>query len=326
MVGKTMTMGGESGATAEAAAPPPLPPPPDAAPSASSASPQRVPGEAEPLSPSGRLLSDLVEESIRCGLHAPESFIDRFPPDAIMAELAEEPRLRAKILTATLNLPAQTAEMLPPAVAGAALATALQANDASARSILDQFAPDDRVRQLPWAALWAFVVEGGWWKTPDDRTKNYTLFLLERAWEHGLVDPNVWRDGLTISKLAAALPRDLVEKLFERAASLGASGKSLTGAEIFGIVKPAALVAAFEPEYLFDRVALPLARRSHFLVEGGSVPPQRSTQTELRSASPSNAPGPAKAVAESDDDAWGDGEDALAERGGKKKQKAKTAG
>ena len=342
MVGKTVQMNvndaqaaanPDPAQAAEAAAPaPPAENPPPAAgtapPSAEAAPAEEAPraaGDAEPLSPAGHLLSELVDESIKRGLHTAESFIDRFPPDAIMGELADEPKLRAKILTATLHLPEHTAELLTPPVAGSALATALSASDTNATQILEHFAPDDRVRQLPWAALWAFVTEGSWWKKGDDLTKGFTLFVLERAQEHGLMDPNVWRDGLTIGKLATALPRELVEKLFERSASLGASNKAFTGAEIFNIVKATDLVAVFEPDYLFDRVILPLARRAHFLVEGGSVPPMRSTQTDLQSPT-AESPGPAKAQGDAPEDAgWGD-EAAVAGKGGKKKGKAKNAG
>ncbi len=282
------------------------------------------PGEPEALAPAGKLLSELVAASLDRGLHTPQSFLDRFPADAIMAELADEPKLRARILVACLGLPASTAERLKPSVAGAALETALSAGDTTAVKVLEQFAADDRVRQLPWAALWAFVTEGEWWKEPGQLSNGFMLNALERAQVHGLMDPNVWRDGLTIAKLAKQLPRDLMEKLFERAASIGASSKAFTGAEIFSLVKPSDLVAAFDLAYLFDHVVLPLARRCHYLVETGSLPPVKQTQTDLAAALPPSSPPPAAKEEPVDDSGWGADEEAAAIAGKGKRQQKKT--
>jgi hypothetical protein len=281
------------------------------------------PGEAEPLAPAGKLLSEMVQASLDRGLHTPQAFLDRFPADAVMSELADQPKLRARILTACLGLPEQTAERLKPPVAGAALETALQAGDTTASKVLENFHPDDRVRELPWAALWAFVSEGDWWKEPGELTHGFMRHALERAQAHGLMDANLWRDGLTIAKLAKQLPRELVEKLFERAASMGASGKPFSGAEIFSIVKPADLVASFDLAYLYDHVVLPLARRCHFLVETGSLPPARATQTDLAAAarSPSAPPIPRE---EPDDSGWGEGEEAAAAAGKGRRLQKKT--
>ncbi len=236
------------------------------------------------LNPSGKLLSELVEKSLIDGLQTPEAFVDRFPPDAVMTELAEAPKVRAAILTRCLGLPEHTAELLSADVAGATVATALRANDVTAATLVASFAPEARVQALPWAALWAFVTGGEWWKQSTDSAVGFMKYLLERAQHHGLMDPGVWRDGLTVGKLAATLPRPLLERCFERAATLGAGNKSFSGVELFSLVSPADLVESFELPYLFDRVVLPMARRSHFLVDSGTIPPQRSTQTDMGAA------------------------------------------
>ncbi len=266
---------------------------------ASVATPEAVEasGDSEALTPAGQLLSDVVDEGIKRGLHEASAFTDRFPPDGIMQELADSPHLRAKILVATLHLPQHTAEMLTPDVAGAALATAVSAGDTSPQAIVDNFAPADRVRQLPWAALWAFVNEGDWAHKNDDAARGFMLLVLERTQALGLMDPSQWRDAITIPKLSDKLPEALVRKLLARATTLGATGKSFTGPEIFAIVTPKDLVDTYETGYLFDQIVVPLARRCHFLVEGGTIPPAKSTQTDLQAASvaPEEPKGPAKA-------------------------------
>ena len=111
-----------------------------------------------------RFLAQVVVHSLASVRRSPKDFIRHFPPKAIMLALASEPRLRANIAVPTIGLNEKVALKKSAESIGEDLQIAIDESVTDEESVVELFDPDDRVRYLDDKKLWAFVVEGDFWK------------------------------------------------------------------------------------------------------------------------------------------------------------------
>lgn len=139
-----------------------------------------------------RFLAEVVEQALRSGERTPEDFIRHFPPSVMMTALGDRADLRAKILVATVGLRPKMAMRKSAASAAEDLQLTLDEGETDAVTILAAFDPDDRVRFLPHAKLWSFVIEGEFWNRANDdvafeQGRVLITYILERALVHELL-------------------------------------------------------------------------------------------------------------------------------------------
>ncbi|MBN1612651.1 MAG: hypothetical protein JW940_38865 [Polyangiaceae bacterium] len=200
-----------------------------------------------------RFLAHVIEHALSVGRRSPEDFIRHFPPQRIMEGLADSPELRAQILVEATGLKQRIAARKPWDSAAQDLQIALTEGETSAAAILWGFHPDDRVRYLQRADLWAFVVEGDFWNVDPSSpqfavAKAHVAFLLERALVDQLIAHRDIVEGITLRELSTRLPKVELATIIERALDAGHRNLPFTEAE---------LLSAFPPSVLADYVPLP---------------------------------------------------------------------
>lgn len=151
-----------------------------------------VPFESKLKQGRERFLSEIAAEVLRVEERSADDFIRHFPPDVIMEGLKDQPKLRAKILVATVGLKPKMALKKSHASAGEDLQLTLDEKETDANEILMTFDPDDRVRYLSDEKLWAFTIESAFWNRGKDedifeRARGLVTYILERAIAHKLL-------------------------------------------------------------------------------------------------------------------------------------------
>src|SRR5271156_4551614 len=133
-----------------------------------------------------RFLAYTIEHALEIGRRTPEDFIRHFPPKTIMQALSLRPDLRASLLVPTTGLKHRIALKKSWQSAGDDIQSALDEGETKAIQIVQAFAPDDRVLYLEDKQLWAFIVEGQFWKATakDDKAtfaiaQQHVAYLVE---------------------------------------------------------------------------------------------------------------------------------------------------
>jgi hypothetical protein len=116
-----------------------------------------------------RFLAETLEHALANGRRTPEDFIRHFPPGAIMMALDAAPKLRADFLVTLVGLKERTAMRTSSSDAGRMLENALEEGDTDAHSVVTIFSPDDRIQYLDARRVWAFLLEGEFWKAPRSK-------------------------------------------------------------------------------------------------------------------------------------------------------------
>jgi len=186
-----------------------------------------------------RFLAHAIEHALEIGRRTPEDFIRHFPPKAIMEALALRPDLRAGLLVPTTGLKPRIALKKTWQSAGDDLQSALDEGETKPAQIVAAFAPDDRVLYLQDKKLWAFIVEGQFWKVTAKEDKaafataqQHVAYLLERALLDGLITPRDVVDGIGVNELCNRLPRTEMAALFTAALEGGRKAMPFTDRDL----------------------------------------------------------------------------------------------
>lgn len=232
-----------------------------------------APGYASSLgSGPERFLSEAVEHALSSGRRTPADFLRSFTPGAIMLALEPQPTIRSQLLTVLVGLRERTALRTPAEDAARMLEVAIEEGDCDAESVLRVFEPDARVRFLDARQLWAFVVEGEFWKVSRSKdalghrlAQATVAYLLERALGHGLISCADLFDGISVDVLAEKLPRGELAKALTRALAVGREGQPFTDRDLYSAVPASVLVEYVALPQIVDGVLAPMARRLGFL-------------------------------------------------------------
>jgi hypothetical protein len=221
-----------------------------------------------------RFLSQVVAHSFASGLRSARDFIRHFPPRAIMVALATQPRLRAKILVPTIGLHEKVALKKSAESSGDDLQIGLDEKVIDEDAIVRLFDPDDRVRYLDERKLWAFLVEGDFWKVTASQAlqiavaKTNLAYILDCARANGLITDHDIVEGLTLDRILQSLPKSELAKLLRSALAGGRHGRPFDDEALLGALGPTDLLEHIAPAQMWDSVILSRIAAAH-----GFIPP-----------------------------------------------------
>ncbi len=208
-----------------------------------------------------RFLVYAIEHAFQVGRRTPEDFIRHFPPRTIMESLAMRPDLRAGILVPTTGLKHRIALKKSWQSAGDDLQSALDEGETKPHQIVEAFTPDDRVLYLPDKKLWAFIIEGAFWKITSKEDKaafamaqQHIAYLLDRALIDGLITPRDVVDGIGVAELCNRLPRSEMASLFTAALDGGRKGTAFTDRDLLTTLPPSTLVQHVPLPHIYEAV------------------------------------------------------------------------
>ncbi len=208
-----------------------------------------------------RFLAYAIEHAFQIGRRTPQDFIRHFPPRSIMEALALRPDLRASLLVPTTGLKHKIALKKTWQSAGDDLQSALDESETAPLAIVDAFLPDDRVLYLPDKKLWAFIVEGQFWKvtTKEDKVayataQQHIAYLLDRALQDGLITPRDIVDGIGVAELCNRLPRSEMAALFTAALDGGRKNTPFTDKDLLATLPPSTLVQHVPLTHIYETV------------------------------------------------------------------------
>jgi hypothetical protein len=236
--------------------------------------------------PSGRerFLAHVIEHGLEIRRRSAEDFIRHFPPTAIMKGLEDQAGLRSQILVLATGVKEKIAMKKSAASAGEDLQIALEEGETDCETIVTLFQPDDRVRYLDGKLLWTYVTEGDFWTTPAskredfERAKSHVAFMLARALEDQLVTHQDVVDGISVSELAARLPKDKLGKIIQQALDGGRDKRPFTDLDLLEAMPPAMIVDYVPLDHIWKSVVVPKIARAHQYVEEPSQPAKDGTQ------------------------------------------------
>lgn len=247
-----------------------------------------------------RFLAYALEHAFEIGRRTPLDFIRHFPPRTIMEALARRPDLRAGLLVPTTGLKSRIALKKTWQSAGEDLQTALDEGETQAQAVVDAFAPDDRVLYLPDKKLWAFLVEGQFWKITAKEDKpafqmaqQHVAYLLDRALVDGLITARDVVDGIGVTELCNRLPRSEMATLFTAALDGGRKGAAFTDRDLLAALPPSTIVQHVPLPHIYETVIHARIATVHGYLE----PPEEPKVEAAPAPVPAPAP-PAEPAAE----------------------------
>lgn len=238
--------------------------------------PAEVEFESRLTEGTARFMAHIVEHAFAIGRRTSRDFLRHFPPSAIMEALKDSPSLRADILESTTGTKRKVALKKSAASAGEDLQIALDEGEAAADEVVRLFRPDDRIRYLPRAKLWSFLVEDEFWKSNKsdkaayDRAQKHVAFLLDRALKDQVLSHRDIVEGISIVKLCQLTPRTELEVAMSAAVIAGRAGQSFSDRDLYDSLSAAALVIHIPLPHIWDEVIQPCALE-HGLVESSTV-------------------------------------------------------
>lgn len=220
-----------------------------------------------------RFLAHAIEHGFEIGRRSPEDFLRHFSPRAIMEGLRDQPRLRANILIVATGVRAKVATKKSAQSAGDDLQIALDEGETDAETIVALFDPDDRVRYLDHQRLWAYVVEGEFWKAgladtdAYDRATYHVAYLLDRALVDDLISERDIVDGITVQTLAELLPRSELGRVIAATLANARGGAGFTELDFVSEIPTSTLVKYIPLPLIWDRVIASRIALKHSLVK-----------------------------------------------------------
>lgn len=254
-----------------------------------------------------RFLSDVMEHALAAGRRSPADFFRFFPPKTLMGALEGRADLRARILFAGVGTRTAIGERKSLESAASDLEIALEVNETDPETILTIFSADERVMHLDEQALWSFLAEGDFWNATQgieaEIARAHVSYIIERAVAESLVTPRQIVESITLEELSAALPREALTRVIDRALARGRDNKRFRDQDLLEVVPVPTLAEHVPLPVLWNRIVVPHVADAHDLStplagrRPGSVP-----AGERRARPPSAA----QAVAAFDEDSTQD--------------------
>jgi hypothetical protein len=147
-------------------------------------------------------------------------------------------------------------------------------------AIVRLFDPDDRVRYLDKKQLWAFVVEGEFWKAVGSQAnelaiaKQSVAYVVDCARANGLITDHDIVQGLTLDGILEALPKIELVNLVRSAIAAGRHGRQFDDEALLGAMPLSALLEHIPLAEMWECVVLSRIALPHgFVVRGSATPP-----------------------------------------------------
>jgi hypothetical protein len=224
-----------------------------------------------------RFLAQVVAHGLASGRRSANDFLRHFPPKAIMSALESQPRLRANIVVPTIGLHEKVALKKSAAALGEDLQIALDENVIEEDAIVRLFDADDRVRFLDDKKLWAFVVEGDFWRATSPQAgdleiaKQEVTYIVDCARANGLVTDHDVVEGLTLDRILDALPKDEVAKVVRAAVSGGRNGRPFDDEKLLAVLPTSDLLDHVPLAQMWESVVVPRIAVAHGFAARGFV-------------------------------------------------------
>ena len=219
-----------------------------------------------------RFLARVTAHVLDQGYRTPADFLRVFQPSELMGALEAAPELRKDILVAA-GLHEKIARRKSPESAADDLRIALDEGITTAAEILKILKPEDRVRYLNRAKLFAFAVEDGYFsgqKTGSDheRAVERLLSILESAMSEGLLSLPDIASSIGIEPIVHRLPLRELQRALERALTLGSRGEAFTELALFETVPLRSILSYVPLDQVWSRVLVPKILAPLGLVDG----------------------------------------------------------
>jgi hypothetical protein len=224
-----------------------------------------------------RFLSQVVAHGLASGRRSAKDFLRHFPPKAIMLALESQPRLRVNIVVPTIGLHEKVALKKSAAALGEDLQIALDEQVVDEDAIVRLFDADDRVRYLDDKKLWAFVVEGDFWRATSAQAGDVAIaeqevaYIVDCARANGLVTDHDIVEGLTLDRILDALPKDEIAKVVRAAIGDGRHGRPFDDEKLLGVLPLPALLDHVPLAQMWESVVVPRIAIAHGFAARGSV-------------------------------------------------------
>ena len=235
--------------------------------------PDEPPFESHLTSGTDRFIAHMIEHAFATGRRTSRDFLRHFPPAAIMEALKDSPTLRADILETSTGVRRKIALKKSAESSGEDLQIALSEGVAAPDEVIRLFRPDDRVRYLQRDKLWVFLIEGEFWKASKsdkanyDRAQQHIAFLLDRSLKDQLLSHQDIVEGISISRIAALMPRQELEVALESALSAGRQGQAFSDRNLYESLTSATLTTHIPLPHIWDEVIHPCVAVEHGLAE-----------------------------------------------------------
>lgn len=258
--------------------------------------------------PAARFLSICLQHAFADGWVQPADFVAAFPPRDLMVALEAAPELRAKLLVEAAGVHERIALKKSTEAATEDLQIALTEGICDAAQLLSLFPADERVRYLDAKRIWQFLVSGEFWSESSGRAQKRMVLVLQVALGEKLLSRGDCVDGVSAERLAADLPKALLERVLVEALGAGRSQRAFDADALFALVPLEEWAAHVPLALLWERVVLRYVVPAAAL-EGAAgtmtrpaTPARKPSSSPAPAATPSEAP-PPQIVDDSDVDA-----------------------
>lgn len=224
-----------------------------------------------------RFLAHMIEHAFSIGRRSSRDFLRHFPPAAIMEALKDSPSLRADILEAATGVRRKVAIKKSAVSSGEDLQIALEEGEAAADGVVQLFRPDDRVRYLPRAKLWAFLIEGEFWKANKtdkgsyDRAQLHIAYMLDRALKDQVLNHQDIIEGISVNKICQLMPRSELETAMVAALSVGRKGQPFSDRDLYDGLSSITLANYIPLPHIWDEVIFPCIAVEHGLADSANA-------------------------------------------------------
>lgn len=225
-----------------------------------------------------RFLAHVTNHALENGFRTPDDFLRHFRPLELMEALEPAPELRKDLLVMAAGLHEKIARRKSTQSAAEDLRIALDEGVTTPADILRVFKPEDRVRFLNRAKLFAFAVEDGFYQgqrtgSEHEKAVERLLFILEAAIAEKLVSGSDVASTIGFETIAQRLPMKELRSAVEHALSLGSRGEPFTEKALFETVPLRSILSYVPVEQIWNKVVVTkILAPSELLDADGKLP------------------------------------------------------
>ncbi|HEX6276063.1 MAG TPA: hypothetical protein VFZ53_23645 [Polyangiaceae bacterium] len=221
-----------------------------------------------------RYLSQVIVSALQDGWRTPDDFLRHFKPADLMQGLEKAPDLRANVLVKAAGVHERIAKKKSTSSAAEDLRIALDEGITSPADVVELVPPDDRVRILDRAKLWAFVTEDHFWASDSpvagERAVQRMVFFLEAALGESLLSLGDIADGITFETISTRLPLKELQRVVKFALEAGRKKNPLTEQGLLDVVALKDLIGYVPLDHVYKRVLVAKVAQPSGFVAGGA--------------------------------------------------------
>lgn len=220
-----------------------------------------------------RFLSQVIVSALQDGWRTPDDFLRHFKPADLMQGLEKSPDLRANVLVKAAGVHERIAKKKSTTSAAEDLRIALDEGITSPADVLELVPPDDRVRCLDRAKLWAFVTEDHFWASDSTVTGDRVgrmHFFLESAIGESLLSLGDIADGITFETISTRLPLKELQRVVKYALEQGRKKNPLTEQGLLEVIQLKDLVGHVPLDHVYKRVLVAKVAQPAGFISGGA--------------------------------------------------------